>query len=53
MDAFTNFTTTPAVNGKYIVVSDDTNEYKIKKLTQAQYNALKIKDNTTIYLIVG
>ena len=53
LDAFTNFTNTPAVNGKYIVASDDTNEYKIKKLTQAQYNALQTKDASTIYLIVG
>lgn len=53
MDAFTNFTTTPAVNNKYIIVSDDTTAYKIKKLTQAQYNALQTKDASTIYLIVG
>ena len=38
---------------KKIVVSDDTTAYKIKKLTQAQYNALSSKDASTIYLIVG
>lgn len=38
---------------KKIVVSDDTTAYKIKKLTQAQYNALQTKDASTIYLIVG
>lgn len=53
MDAFTNFTKTPAVNGRSIIVSDDSTAYKIKKLTQAQYNALSSKDASTIYLIVG
>ena len=53
MDAFTNFTKTPAVNGRSIIVSDDSTAYKIKKLTQAQYNALQTKDASTIYLIVG
>lgn len=53
MDAFTNFTKTPAVNGRSIIVSDDNTAYKIKKLTQAQYNALQTKDASTIYLIVG
>lgn len=53
IDAFTNFTTTPAVNNKYVIVSDDTTAYNIKKLTQAQYNALQTKDARTIYLIVG
>ena len=53
IDAFTNFTTTPAVNNKYMIVSDDSTAYKIKKLTQAEYNALQTKDASTIYLIVG
>lgn len=53
IDAFTNFTTTPSVNNKHMIVSDDTTAYKIKKLTQAQYNALQTKDSSTIYLIVG
>ena len=53
IDANTDFTITPTVNNKKIVVSDDTTAYKIKKLTQAQYNALQTKDASTIYLIVG
>lgn len=53
IDANTDFTITPTVNDKKIVVSDDTTAYKIKKLTQAQYNALQTKDASTIYLIVG
>lgn len=53
MDASTNFTKTPSVNGRSIIVSDDSTAYKIKKLTQAQYNALQTKDASTIYLIVG
>ena len=53
IDANTDFTITPTVNNKKIVVSDDTTAYKIKKLTQAQYNALSSKDASTIYLIVG
>ena len=53
IDANTDFTSTPTVMNKKIVVSDDTTAYKIKKLTQAQYNALQTKDASTIYLIVG
>lgn len=53
IDANTDFAVTPTVLNKKIVVSNDTNEYKIKKLTQAQYNALQTKDASTIYLIVG
>lgn len=53
IDANTDFTITPTVKDKKVVVSDDTNAYKIKKLTQAQYNALQTKDASTIYLIVG
>ena len=53
IDANTDFTVTPTVLNKKIVVSDDTTAYKIKKLTQAQYNALSSKDASTIYLIVG
>lgn len=53
IDANTDFTVTPTVNDKKIVISDDTTAYKIKKLTQAQYNALQTKDASTIYLIVG
>ena len=53
IDANTDFTTTPTVMNKKIVVSDDTTAYKIKKLTQVQYNALQTKDASTIYLIVG
>lgn len=53
IDGSTNFTFTPTVNDKKVVVSDDTTAYKIKKLTQAQYNALQTKDASTIYLIVG
>lgn len=53
IDANTDFTITPTVKDKKVVVSDDTSAYKIKKLTQAQYNALQTKDASTIYLIVG
>lgn len=53
IDANTDFAVTPTVLNKKIVVSDDTTAYKIKKLTQAQYNALSSKDASTIYLIVG
>lgn len=53
IDANTDFAVTPTVMNKKIVVSDDTTAYKIKKLTQAQYNALQTKDASTIYLIVG
>lgn len=53
IDGSTNFIFTPTVNDKKVVVSDDSNAYKIKKLTQAQYNALQTKDASTIYLIVG
>lgn len=53
IDGATNFVYTPTVNNKKVVISDDTNAYKIKKLTQAQYNALQTKDASTIYLIVG
>lgn len=53
IDANTDFSNTPTVNNKKIVVSDDTTAYKIKKLTQAQYNALQTKDASTVYLIVG
>lgn len=53
IDANTDFAVTPTVLNKKIVVSDDTTAYKIKKLTQAQYNALQTKDASTIYLIVG
>lgn len=53
IDANTDFTSTPTVMNKKIVASDDTTAYKIKKLTQAQYNALQTKDASTIYLIVG
>lgn len=53
IDANTDFTITPTVNNKKIIISDDSTAYKIKKLTQAQYNALQTKDASTIYLIVG
>lgn len=53
IDANTDFTITPTVKDKKVVISDDTSAYKIKKLTQAQYNALQTKDASTIYLIVG
>lgn len=53
IDANTDFAVTPTVLNKKIVVSDDTTAYKIKKLTQVQYNALQTKDASTIYLIVG
>lgn len=53
IDANTDFAMTPTVLNKKIVVSDDITAYKIKKLTQAQYNALQTKDASTIYLIVG
>lgn len=53
IDASTNFLYTPNVLGKRMVVADDTHSYKIKTLTQAEYNALSSKNAYTIYLIVG